>query len=199
MAAITRAEFQRNMNRRKLKGQIFYCLCLLAILIGLTMLAALLYNVLSQGLTRLSWDFLTSFPSRFPERAGIQAALLGSIYVVGLAGILAFTLGVGAAIYLEEYAARSWFAKVIQINIANLAGVPSIVYGILGLAIFVRILDLGKSVLAGGFTLALLVLPIVIIAAQEAIRAVPITPQRTVVDAFHEATESNDSEAEYDS
>lgn len=173
MAVITNTEFQKRMTRRKLKGHVFYVLCLIAIIIALSMLGALLFNVLSQGFTHLSWGFLTSFPSRFPERAGIQAALLGSIYVVTLAGVLAFTLGLGAAIYLEEYAARKWYARVIQINIANLAGVPSIVYGILGLEIFVRIMDLGKSVLAGGLTLALLVLPIVIIAAQEAIRAVP--------------------------
>ena len=173
MAIITQTEFQRRKRVRQIKGQIFYAMCLGAILIGVGMLATLLYNVLSEGLTRLSWDFLTSFPSRFPERAGIQAALLGSIYVVSIAGVLAFTLGVGAAIYLEEYAARSWFARIIQINISNLAGVPSIVYGILGLEIFVRIMMLGKSVMAGGLTLALLVLPIVIIASQEAIRAVP--------------------------
>ncbi|MDE2844623.1 MAG: phosphate ABC transporter permease PstA, partial [Chloroflexota bacterium] len=122
---------------------------------------------------RVNWSFLTSFPSRHPEAAGIRAALFGSIYVIAVAGTLAFSLGVAAAIYLEEYASRNWFARVIQINIANLAGVPSIVYGILGLEIFVRFLALGKSVLAGGFTLALLVLPIVIIASEEALRAVP--------------------------
>ncbi len=173
MAIITQAEFQRRKRVRQLKGQVFHVLCLVSILIGVGMLAALLYNIISDGITRVSWDFLTSFPSRHPEQAGIKAALLGSIYVVGLAGVLAFTLGVGAAIYLEEYAARSWFARIIQVNIANLAGVPSIVYGILGLEIFVRIMMMGKSVLAGSLTLALLVLPIVIIAAQEAIRAVP--------------------------
>ncbi|HEU0020609.1 MAG TPA: phosphate ABC transporter permease PstA [Dehalococcoidia bacterium] len=173
MAVIAQTDFQKRLNRRRLNGHIFYALCLLAVVIALAMLAALLYNILSQGLTRLSWDFLTNFPSRFPDRAGIQAALLGSVYVVGLAGSLAFILGVGAAIYLEEYSVRSWIARIIQVNIANLAGVPSIVYGILGLEIFVRFMELGKSVLAGGLTLALLVLPIVIIAAQEAIRAVP--------------------------
>ena len=173
MAIITQAEFQRRKRSRQVKGQIFYVLCLLSILIGVGMLAALLYNIISDGITRVNWDFLNSFPSRHADQAGIKAALLGSIYVVGLAGMLAFTLGVGAAIYLEEYAARSWFARIIQVNIANLAGVPSIVYGILGLEIFVRIMMMGKSVLAGGLTLALLVLPIVIIAAQEAIRAVP--------------------------
>ncbi|HZA23741.1 MAG TPA: phosphate ABC transporter permease PstA [Dehalococcoidia bacterium] len=173
MAIITENEFATRLQRRKLQGHIFHALCLIAILIGLGMLGALLYEVLSQGLGRLNLQFITSFPSRFPERAGIQAALLGSIYVVLIAGLLAFTLGVGAAIYLEEYATRSKIAAIIQTNISNLAGVPSIVYGILGLEIFVRVLALGKSVLAGGLTLALLVLPIVIIAAQEAIRAVP--------------------------
>jgi phosphate transport system permease protein len=173
MALITQAEFQGRMTQRKRRGHIFHALCLMAILVGLAMLGALLYNVLSQGLGMLDWDFITSFPSRFPERAGIQAALLGSIYVVAIAGSLAFILGVGAAIYLEEYATRSRLAAIIQTNIANLAGVPSIVYGILGLEIFVRSLGLGKSVIAGGFTLALLVLPVVIIVAEEAIRAVP--------------------------
>jgi phosphate transport system permease protein len=173
MAVITQTEFQRRMTQRKWRGHIFHALCLMAILIGLAMLGVLLYNILSQGLGMLDWDFITSFPSRFPERAGIQAALLGSIYVVAIAGSLAFTLGVGAAIYLEEYATRNRFAAIIQTNIANLAGVPSIVYGILGLEIFVHSLGLGKSVIAGGFTLALLVLPIVIIVAEEAIRAVP--------------------------
>ncbi|MFQ6026219.1 MAG: phosphate ABC transporter permease PstA [Dehalococcoidia bacterium] len=173
MAVIEHSDFQKRMARRKLQGHIFHALCLLAILIGLAMLGALLYQVISQGWSRVDWSFLTSFPSRHPERAGIQAALLGSLYVVSLAGIIAFVLGVGSAIFLEEYAPRNWFAKVIQINIINLAGVPSIVYGILGLEIFVRTVGLGKSVLAGSFTLALLILPIIIIAAEEAIRAVP--------------------------
>ena len=173
MAEIVRGQFNRNMNRRRLYGRIFHALCLLSICVGLGMLAVLLINVFVDGWQRVNWDFLTSFPSRKPEQAGIRAALFGSIYVISLAGIVAFTLGVAAAIYLEEYAARNWIAKIIQINIANLAGVPSIVYGILGLEIFVRYLALGKSVLAGGFTLALLVLPIVIIASEEAIRAVP--------------------------
>lgn len=165
--------FDRRMRRRRLEGQIFHVLCLLSILVGLGMLAALLLNIFMEGWQRVNWSFLTSFPSRHPEAAGIRAALFGSIYVIAVAGTLAFSFGVAAAIYLEEYASRNWFARVIQINIANLAGVPSIVYGILGLEIFVRFLALGKSVLAGGFTLALLVLPIVIIASEEALRAVP--------------------------
>ena len=173
MADIVRGDFNRRMNRRRLHGQIFHALCLISILIGMGMLAALLINVFVDGWQRVNWSFLTSFPSRHPENAGIKAALFGSIYVIALAGALAFSLGVAAAIYLEEYAAKNWFARIIQINIANLAGVPSIVYGILGLEIFVRFLALGKSVMAGSFTLALLVLPIVIIASEEAIRAVP--------------------------
>ncbi len=173
MANIAQGDFQRRLKRRRIKGHIFHALCLVGVLIGLSMLAVLLINIIADGWQRVNWSFLTSFPSRHPEAAGIRAALFGSIYVIIVAGLLAFTLGVAAAIYLEEYAAKNWFARIIQINIANLAGVPSIVYGILGLEIFVRFLALGKSVLAGGFTLALLVLPIVIIASEEAIRAVP--------------------------
>ena len=173
MADKVMGQFNRQMRRRRLQGQIFHALCLLSILVGLGMLAALLTNIFLEGWQRVNWSFLTSFPSRHPENAGIRAALFGSIYVIAVAGTLAFSFGVAAAIYLEEYASRNWFARIIQINIANLAGVPSIVYGILGLEIFVRFLSLGKSVLAGGFTLALLVLPIVIIASEEALRAVP--------------------------
>ncbi len=173
MALISQSEFQRRRARRKWMGRAFHGLCLLAVSIALCMLAVLLVYLLVQGVTRIDWSFLTSFASRDPDQAGIKAALLGSIYVVIVAGVVAFTLGVATALYLEEYAARSRFARIAKINISNLAGVPSIVYGILGLEIFVRSLELGKSVLAGGFTLALLVLPIVIVAAGEAVRAVP--------------------------
>lgn len=173
MALLTQREFARHKRRRVMKGRAFYALCLAAVLISLGMLAVLLIYLGQQGYARVSWDFLTSFPSRHPEKAGIHAALLGSIYVVGIAGITSFVLGVAASVYLEEYAQRSKFAQIARINIANLAGVPSIVYGLLGLEIFVRVMDLGRSVLAGGFTLALLVLPIIIVASSEAIRAVP--------------------------
>ena len=173
MAVIAPIDFSQGMARRKGLGRAFHALCLLAVVMALGMLAVLLIYLVLQGWARVNWDFLTSFPSRHPEQAGIQSALLGSIYLVIIAGIVAFVLGVGAAIYLEEYAGRHWINRVIQVNIANLAGVPSIVYGLLGLEIFVRVLELGKSVLAGSFTLALLVLPIVIIASQEAIKAVP--------------------------
>jgi phosphate transport system permease protein len=137
------------------------------------MLAVLLIYIGIKGWSRIEWAFITSFPSRHAAKAGIHGALLGSVYVVSIAGLVSFFLGVAAALYLEEYTGRSRFARIAQINIANLAGVPSIVYGILGLEIFVRSVGLGKSVLAGGLTLALLILPIIIIAAQEAIRAVP--------------------------
>lgn len=173
MAVITPAEFQRRRARRIWQGRAFHGLCLLAVAVSLGMLAVLLIYLFLQGWERVSWSFLTSFPSRVPEAAGIRAALLGSIYVVAIAGVVAFVLGVASAVYLEEFAGRSRFACIAWINISNLAGVPSIVYGLLGLEIFVRTAGLGKSVLAGGLTLALLVLPIVIVASLEAIRAVP--------------------------
>ena len=173
MAVIPQTEFRRRKARRKWMGRAFHGLCLLSVSVALGMLALLLVYLLVQGVTRIDWSFMTSFASRHPEQAGIKAAMVGSIYVVVLAGVVAFTLGVATALYLEEYAARSRFARIAKINIANLAGVPSIVYGILGLQIFVHSLRLGNSVLAGGFTLALLILPIIIVAAGEAIRAVP--------------------------
>ena len=173
MSAIEPADLQRRMACRKWQGRAFHWLCLLAILVSLTMLAALLFNIIEQGWNRVTWDFLTSFSSRRPERAGIYGALLGSVYVVSIAAVTAFILGVGAAIYLEEYVTRGWLLRVVQTNISNLAGVPSIVYGLLGLEIFARSLGMGNSVLAGGLTMALLALPIVIIAAEESLRAVP--------------------------
>ena len=173
MAVIPQSEFQRRQARRKWMGRAFHGLCLLSVCIALGMLTVLLIYLLQQGVTGIDWSFLTSFPSRHPDKAGIKAAMLGSIYVVLVAGVVSFTLGVATALFLEEYATRSRFSKIAKINIANLAGVPSIVYGILGLQIFVHSMHLGSSVLAGGFTLALLVLPIVIVAASEAVRAVP--------------------------
>ena len=173
MVTVEPTDFQRHMARRKWQGRAFHLLCLLAILIGLSMLGALLYNIISQGWSHVNWQFLSGFPSRRPESAGIYSALLGSVYVVSIAAITSFILGVGAAIFLEEYTARGWLVRVVQTNISNLAGVPSIVYGLLGLEIFARTFGLGNSVLAGGLTMALLALPIVIIAAEEALRAVP--------------------------
>jgi len=158
---------------RKIKGILLYCLCLIGIMISLVSLIILLYDAFTDGLPWLDFQFLTSFPSRFPEQAGILAALFGSIWVVSLVAIISFPLGVGAALYLEEYAPQNWLTSFIQLNIANLAGVPSIVYGILGLGLFVEALALGRSILAGALTMTLLILPVIIIASREAIRSVP--------------------------
>jgi phosphate transport system permease protein len=168
-----------DLNRRRHRREaVFAALGLLATCVGVVVLAVLIVDVLTDGLPRLSWQFLTSYPSRRPEDAGILAALVGSLWVLVLTALFAFPVGVGAAVYLEEYSARSRLEQLIEVNIANLAGVPSIIYGLLGLELFVRILHPltgGRSVLAGALTMALLVMPIVIIAAREAIRAVPDT------------------------
>jgi phosphate transport system permease protein len=166
-------EFDVRLPRRRLWGHVFVWVCFAATSLAVLLLAVLLIDILRQGAGRLSLGFLDSFPSRFPERAGIKSALYGTVWTVGFTGLLSFPVGVGAAIYLEEYAPRNLLTRVIQTNIANLAGVPSIVYGVLGLAVFVRAMALGRSVVAGAATLALLILPVVIISSQEAIRAVP--------------------------
>ncbi len=148
-------------------------MAVLVLALALASLAALLIDVVVDGAGRLNWQFLTSLPSRRPADAGIYAALIGSIYVITLTTVLALPLGIGAAVYLEEYGSTAWFNRLIEINIANLAGVPSIIYGLLGLGLFVRTMGFGRSVLAGAATLALLVLPIVILATREALRTVP--------------------------
>jgi len=160
-------------RRRRVTGTVFMVVCAAATLVGVVALVALLSDVIADGLGALDVQFLTSFASRYPERAGIKAALWGSIWLLLLTAAIAFPIGVGAALYLEEYAARNWVTRAIQTNIANLAGVPSIVYGILGLAVFVRALGFERSLLSGALTLSLLILPVIIMAAQEALRAVP--------------------------
>ena len=146
---------------------------LLVMLLALIALGALIYDVARDGVGRLSWQFLTSYPSRRAEDAGILAALAGSFFVISLTALIAIPLGVGAAIYLEEYGGRGRLSRLIEINIANLAGVPSIIYGLLGLGLFVRIMGMDRSVLAGACTLALLALPVIILSTREALRAVP--------------------------
>jgi phosphate transport system permease protein len=146
---------------------------LLAMVLALLSLAALIYDILHDGVGRLSWEFVTSVPSRRAENAGILTALVGSVYVIALSAIIAIPIGIGAAIHLEEYGGRGRLSRIIEINIANLAGVPSIIYGLLGLGLFVRMMAMGPSVLAGACTLGLLVLPVVIISTREALRAVP--------------------------
>jgi phosphate transport system permease protein len=168
-----KAGFRRRLFARKATALGFLLLCILATSVGIAALAVLLVDVTREGIDRVSWDFINSFPSRKPEEAGIKAALFGTIWMMAFTAAFAIPIGVGAAVYLEEYAPRNWLTRVIQTNIANLAGVPSIVYGILGLSLFVRAMSLERSVLAGSLTMALLVLPIIIIASQEALRAVP--------------------------
>jgi phosphate transport system permease protein len=165
--------FDLRHSARRTAGNVFALTCFLATITGIVILAVLLIDIARDGAGALSWDFIKGFPSRFAGRSGIKPALFGSIWTLVLTAAIAFPVGVGTAIWLEEYAGDTRFTRIIQMNIANLAGVPSIVYGILGLALFVRVAAMGRSVLAGAFTLALLILPVIIIASQEAVKAVP--------------------------
>jgi phosphate transport system permease protein len=151
----------------------FMWACRLAVIIPLAVLGYFVIDVFIDGLPRLDWDFITGLPSRRAARAGIWPALIGSVYLIGLTALLSLPTGVGAALYLEEYGSRSRLAGIIEVAIANLAGVPSVIYGLLGLELFVRLFGLGNSLLAGACTMALLVLPIVIMASREALRTVP--------------------------
>ena len=167
------AEFVPNMVGRRVQSAIFVGFAMLALFVALGTLAWLLVDVFRVGVPRMSWEFLTGFDSRFADRAGILAALVGSVYMMAVTIVVALPLGVAAATYLEEYAPDNWLTGFIQINVSNLAAIPSIIFGLLGLQLFVRTMGLDRSVLAGGLTMALLVLPIVIVASREAIRAVP--------------------------
>jgi phosphate transport system permease protein len=144
----------------------FSCLLILVIFLGF---------ILYQGLQRLSWDFLMALPSRFADQSGIYTAWIGTLWVLVLTTLVSFPVGVGAGIYLEEYGKKNKWSTLLEINITNLAGVPSIIYGLLGLEVFVRLLKMGSSILAGSLTLSLLILPIIIVSTREAIRAVPKT------------------------
>ncbi len=160
---------------RKRIGAFAYVIFIAAIFLGLAGLTALLVRVLWEGVPWLSVHFITDYPSRFPEQAGMKSAIFGTIWIMGLTALFTIPVGVGAAVYLEEYAPKNWLTRIIEVNISNLAGVPSIVYGLLGLAVFVQILSMGRTVVAGALTMSLLVMPIVIIASREAIRSVPST------------------------
>ncbi len=160
-------------ERDKLKDRIFQTVGLFATFFGLAVLGALLVDVFSDGFSRLSWQFITSFPSRKAAGAGILAAWVGTLWVMFTTALFAIPIGIGSGIYLEEYARKNRLTDFIEINIANLAGVPSVIYGLLGLAIFVRTMKLDRSVLTGGMTLGLLVLPVIILSTREALRAVP--------------------------
>ena len=161
-------------GRAKLYERAFVAACIVAVLLPALMLLMLLLRLLVDGLPRLSLDFFTSYPSRKAELAGILPSAVGTMYLMLLTAAIALPLGVGAAIYLEEYGKKSRLANLIEINIANLAGVPSVIYGLLGLGLFVRTLAMGRSLLAGACTLSLLVLPVVVVASREALRTVPM-------------------------
>ena len=166
-------DVENKVARNKRFDGIFAIIGLLSTLIGMVTLAALILDLATAGLARLSPHFFTSFPSRFPAQAGILSAWVGTCLIMLVTAATAVPMGVAAGVYLEEYAPKNWLTALIEINIANLAGVPSIVYGLMALGLFVYQLKLGQSVLSAGLTLALLILPIVIVATREAIRAVP--------------------------
>lgn len=169
----TQAFNKANLKRRRAQSKAFEYFCSGVTGLAVVVLALLLYDIFTDGYRWVDAQFLNSFPSRFPEKAGIKSALAGTLWLVGFTAIIAIPTGVLAAIYLEEYAPKNRLTHFIEVNIANLAGVPSIVFGILGLAIFVRFFGLGRSVIAGALTMSLLILPVIIIAAKEAIRSVP--------------------------
>jgi phosphate transport system permease protein len=170
---LSKEKVKVRLKRRNWYNRFSYGLFLASTSVGILALIALIADVLINGVGWLNWDFFNNFPSRKAERAGIKSAFFGTIWMITFTAPIAFALGVGTAIYLEEYAKKNWFTRFIQVNISNLAGVPSIVFGILGLTLFVRGLGLERSILAGSFTMALLILPIIVVASQEAIKAVP--------------------------
>ena len=163
----------KRMSNRLIINRIFQAIFLVATLFALMALAILFYRIITQGIGYLTPEFFGNYGSRFPARAGIKAALVGSIWLMCVVAPVSLILGVGTAIYLEEYAKKNKLNDFIRMNISNLAGVPSVVFGLLGLTIFVRALSLGNSILAAGFTMSLLILPVIIVGSQEAIRSVP--------------------------
>jgi phosphate transport system permease protein len=173
VATMTLEEIRASLGWRKRLDKLFVIAGLLIMIACLAILAILFLDLVRDGASRFGWDFLTSFPSRKAERAGILSAAVGTTVVMFVTALVALPVGVAAAIYLEEYAPRNWFTGIIEINVTNLAGVPSIVYGLLALGLFVYQFGFGQSVLSAGLTLALLILPIVIVATRESLRAVP--------------------------
>jgi len=164
-----------NLQRRHRKALLFSRFCAAVTWSSVLLLAVLLIDIAIDGFSWLDWQFITSNPSRFPERAGILAPLVGTVYLILLVALFSVPIGISAALYLEEFSSKGKLAKIIEVNIANLSGVPSIVYGILGLAIFVRYFGLDRSLIAGAMTMSLLVLPTIIIASREAIKTVPMS------------------------
>lgn len=165
--------FDLHLSRRQRAGMVASVVLFLATFFGVVVLLTLLVDVALGGYRWISGDFLANYPSYEPAASGVKSAIIGSLWLIGLTALFSVPIGVASAVYLEEYASRGWFQQLIQVNIANLAGVPSVVYGILGLALFVRFAAMGPSLLAGALTMSLLILPVIIIATQEALRAVP--------------------------
>lgn len=166
------AEFKATRGQ-SLKERATSVVLLIATIIAIAVLATLIIDILRDGAGRLSLEFFTNYTSRFPEQTGIRAGLTGTLSLMALVALFTFPVGVGAAMYLEEFAPKNWFTRLLEANINNLAGVPSVVYGLLGSAVFVYILGFGRSLLAGALTLTLLILPVIIVAAREALRSVP--------------------------
>jgi len=167
-------DFKKITARRRREDRIFKVIGIACTLVGLLTLSVLLADLCWVGLKRIDWQFLTSFPSRFAERAGILSAWVGTLTVMFVTAVAAIPLGVAAGVYLEEYARKSWLTEIIELNISNLAGVPSIVYGLMALGLFVYQFQFGRSILSAGLTLAVLILPIVIVATRESLRSIPI-------------------------
>ncbi len=165
--------FNQRIDSRRRRGKVMAGVLFVCTILGLVVLATLIVDVVLTGAPWLSREFITGFPRSTAEASGIWPAIIGSLYLMLVVAAVAVPLGVGAALYLEEYARDNWLARLIQININNLAGVPSVVYGILGLGVFVYLFGFGNSLLAAGLTLSLLVLPIIVISSQEAIRSIP--------------------------
>lgn len=163
------------LKRRHRKAKMFSMFCAGVTWMGAVLLGVLLYQVSVEGIQWLDWQFISSFPSRFPHKAGVKSALVGTLWLISMVAFISIPVGVATALYLEEFASKSRFNRLIELSIANLAGVPSIVYGIIGLAIFVRGLGLERSLLSGALTMSLLILPVIIIASREAIKTVPMS------------------------
>lgn len=162
-----------NEKLNRLKDNSFQIFGIFSTLIGILLISIFIGSILKVGISKIDWDFITGLPSRFSQDAGILTAWTGSLWIIFLSALFAIPIGTGAAIYLEEYASKNRLLRILEINITNLAGVPSVIYGILGLELFVRIMNLGSSLLAGALTLSLLILPIVIVATREALKSVP--------------------------
>ncbi len=166
-------EMRRRIALNKSRDYIFWIIGLLSTMIGFVLLFTLIIDLFIDGISRLSFQFLVSYPSRFPEKAGILSAWVGTTLVMIVTAATAVPLGIGAGIYLEEYSRKNWLTHLIEININNLAGVPSIIYGLLALGLFVYFFKFGESILTGGLTLGLLILPMVVITTRESIRSIP--------------------------